>query len=232
MPKEAWPGPISGLSRTMDWILTLLPAGPLFLTFMAAVLVLNLTPGADMTYVIARSISQGREAGLVSALGITAGTFIHTFLAAVGVSALLAASETGFLVVKILGAAFLAYLALRMLLDRSALVPAATPQPLPLGRIFVSATLVNVLNPKVALFVLAFLPQFIDPARGPVWAQILILGILFNASSILVNCAVALAASAARQLLTTSRWAQRLLRGLGAGLMGYLALRLAFSERT
>ena len=173
-------------------MLDFIPDWSRLLPFLVAGLSLNLTPGADMTYVLARSAGQGRGAGAVSALGISAGSLVHSILAAVGVSALLASSATLFSAIQYGGAAFLLYLAWKAW--RGARQPLALQErpAASLGRIFVEGAWTNLLNPKVALFILAFLPQFVDPARGHVIGQMLFLGLLFNIGGTTVNLVVAL----------------------------------------
>ena len=147
--------------------------------FVVAAVVLLVTPGPAVMYIVARSVEQGRGAGLVSALGIHVGTLAHVTAAAFGVSALLASSALAFATVKYLGAAYLVYLGVRKLLERT---PPAAGRPVArrsLGRLFGQGVVVNVLNPKTALFFLAFLPQFVDLARGGVAGQILLLGAIF-----------------------------------------------------
>src|SRR5262245_48763064 len=159
-------------------MMTMLPDVPTLGLFVAAALVLLLTPGPAVLYIVTRSIDQGRRAGLVSALGVHAGTLVHVVGAAAGLSALLMASATVFSAVKYLGAAYLIYLGIRRLRDRTTtLVSAHAAGAPPLRRAFVDGVIVNVLNPKTALFFLAFLPQFVDVARGSVGAQILALGV-------------------------------------------------------
>lgn len=202
------------------------------LPFMAAALALNLTPGADMTYVIARSATQGRAAGLAASFGIAAGAMVHTVLAAIGVSALLQHSETAFLTVKYAGAAYLLYLAWKAI--RSGDVALATDRKLGragLWRVFAEGALTNLLNPKVALFILAFLPQFVDASRGNAVVQILLLGVLFNTSGTIVNGAVACSASAAARAVGNSAAFGRWLNRISALVFVGLALRLALTER-
>jgi threonine/homoserine/homoserine lactone efflux protein len=173
-------------------MLDFIPDWSRLLPFLVAALSLNLTPGADMTYVLARSAGQGRGAGVVSAFGVSAGSLGHSLLAAVGVSALLASSPTLFLAIQYGGAAYLLYLAWKAW--RGARQPLAMEeQPkASLARVFLQGAWTNLLNPKVALFILAFLPQFVDPARGHVIWQMLFLGLLFNIGGTTVNLAVAL----------------------------------------
>lgn len=202
------------------------------LVFLAATLTLNVTPGPDMLYVIARSVGEGRKAGIVSALGIAAGCLVHMVAIAAGLSGLLMAVPFAFEVVKYAGAAYLIYLGLKALLSRNAAaLEAPTVARARLGAIFRQGVVTNVLNPKVALFFLAFLPQFVDPARGPVAPQLVLLGLLFNVSGTLVNVGVAWAASGAghwtKRRLGGSPWFQR---ATGAVFVG-LGLRLALLER-
>jgi threonine/homoserine/homoserine lactone efflux protein len=181
--------------------------------FVAAALVLLLTPGPAVLYIVARSIGQGRRAGLVSMLGVHAGTLVHVACAAAGLSALLAASATAFSAMKYLGAAYLIYLGIRRWRDRSTIVAAEAPAARTLGRAFLDGVVVNVLNPKTALFFLAFLPQFVDAARGGVGSQILALGVLFVLLGLVTDGGYALVAGgAARWLrghprfLASERW--------------------------
>lgn len=209
----------------------LLPPWTLLAPFLVAAFALNLTPGADMTYVLARSLGQGREAGLVSALGIAAGSAIHTVLAAVGLSAVLMHSEAAFTAVKLGGAAYLLWLAFKAVRDGGAAATMSERPPAPLGRIFLEATLTNLLNPKVALFVLAFLPQFVAPEQGHVGLQIVLLGTIFNFGGTAVNVAVALSMSAARSFVLGSSWVRRALAWFSAAVFVGLATRLALAER-
>jgi threonine/homoserine/homoserine lactone efflux protein len=202
------------------------------LPFLAASLALNLTPGADMTYVIARAATQGRAAGLAGSLGIAAGSAVHTVLAAVGVSALLQHSETAFLIVKYAGAAYLLYLAWKAI--RAGDTPPSTERRLGragLWRVFAEGALTNLLNPKVALFILAFLPQFVDPAKGNAAVQILLLGVLFNVGGTTINIVVACFASAAARAIGNSAGFGRWLNRISGLVFVGLAVRLALTER-
>jgi len=168
--------------------------------FVAAALALLLTPGPAVLYIVTRSIDQGRRAGLVSMLGVHAGTLVHIAAASAGVSAVLAASATAFGAVKYLGAAYLVYLGIRRWRHRTpALAPGASP-PRRLGRAFVDGVVVNVLNPKTALFFLAFLPQFVDVSRGRVGMQTLTLGAIFVLLGLVTDGIYALMAG------TATRW--------------------------
>jgi threonine/homoserine/homoserine lactone efflux protein len=198
--------------------------------FMAAGLALNVTPGPDMLYVAARSTSEGRRAGVVSALGIGAGTLVHIAALALGLSALLAAVPLLYDAVRLAGAAYLVWLGLRALLRPAAQSDDAPPPPASLATIFRQGVVTNVLNPKVALFFLAFLPQFVDPARGSAAAQIVALGLLFDTSGTTVNVLVALAASRAGGSLRRGR-AARVLHRVTGGVFLLLGARLALESR-
>lgn len=200
------------------------------LLFLAAGLALNVTPGPDMLYVAARSASEGRPAGVASAFGIAAGTLVHIALVAGGLAALLAAVPVAYTAVRLAGAAYLVYLGLRALLRPAGLTERALA-PASRWAVFRQGVVTNVLNPKVALFFLAFLPQFVDPARGSPALQVLALGLLFNTSGTLVNLAVALGASGASARLRRSDRAARVMeRATGALFVG-LGVRLAVAGR-
>ena len=147
--------------------------------FVVASLALTLVPGPAVLYIVARSVEEGRPAGLVSVLGIGAGGFVHVAFAALGLSALLVSSAAAFAVVKWLGVAYLIYLGIGRLLARDEEEAAVSVGNEPLTRVFSQGVIVNVLNPKTALFFLAFLPQFVDPSRGAVTAQVALLGTTF-----------------------------------------------------
>jgi len=171
-----------------------MPSASNLVAFAAAAFVLIAVPGPNMIYLLARSVSDGRRAGLLSALGIETGTVVHTAAAAIGLSALLASSATAFTVVKYAGAAYLVYLGLRTLMAREDLHTAAGGEP-PTGprHVYRQALLTQVLNPKVAIFFLAFLPQFIDPNR-PAATQILTFGSLLVVMGLAIGTCTALAA--------------------------------------
>ena len=164
-----------------------------FLIFALASLVLNITPGNDMLYVATRSTTQGIKAGIVSALGITAGCLVHLTAAVIGLSAIIAHSAIAFGVIKYLGAAYLFYLGIKALLNKQNIFSInEKTEKKSLSKLFWQGAFTNVLNPKVALFFLAFLPQFIHPENGSPALQILLLGLWFNFSGSLVNIAVAI----------------------------------------
>ncbi len=156
-----------------------MPEPSTFLLFVAATIALLVVPGPAVIFVVTCSVTQGRAAGLVSVLGIHTGSLVHVAAAALGISALLAASATAFSVVKYLGAAYLILLGLQRLLRRRHDEERVEVPPTPPARLYRQGIVVNVLNPKTAIFFLAFLPQFANPARGPVAVQIAVLGICF-----------------------------------------------------
>jgi threonine/homoserine/homoserine lactone efflux protein len=147
--------------------------------FAASALVLLVIPGPAVLYITARAAANGRRAGLVSLLGIHTGTVVHVIAAVAGLSALLVASAAAFTVVKVVGAMYLIYLGVRTVVGPTSTDGRSAPLPRSLRRLYIDGVVVNVLNPKTALFFLAFLPQFVDPDRGLVWTQTLILGLLF-----------------------------------------------------
>jgi threonine/homoserine/homoserine lactone efflux protein len=210
--------------------IALLPEWPVFLSFALAGLALNIVPGADMTFIMAAAARGGRRDGIVAALGIGAGALVHILAAVLGLSALLASSQAAFSVLKWAGAAYLLYLAVSMIRGGGG---GAEGQPLPPSgwRLFRAAALVNLLNPKVALFFLAFLPQFVDPDAAVPALQILFLGLWFDFAGTIVNCIVAVATAQAAVRLREVRWLGRAARLVAATAMGGLAVQLALSER-
>ena len=204
-----------------------MPGIEMVLVFMAAALALNLTPGPDMLYVTARSVSDGRAAGVLSAFGIATGTLVHIAALALGLAALLAAVPLAYDAVRIAGAVYLVVIGIQLIArPRTAALVANLPQSR-LRVIFMQAVVTNVLNPKVALFFLAFLPQFVDRAAGPPVPQILLLGLLFNIQGTLVNVAVALLASRGTNWLRASERRITVLQRATGALFVALGARLA-----
>ena len=200
-----------------------------FGSFAIATLALNLAPGPDMTYVAARSLGQGRRAGLISALGISAGCVFHVAVAAAGVAVLLRAWPQAYTVVRIVGALYLFYLGVGLIgRARSATELTAVAMDSDLA-IFRQGIVTNVLNPKVALFFLAFLPQFVDPSRGWVALQTAGLGAWFITSGTIVNVAVAWLAGSARVLLQ-SRAGRAWFRRASGAILVALGVRLALAR--
>ena len=173
--------------------------------FLLAALILLLTPGPAVLYIIARSMDQGRLAGFVSVLSIESGNSVHVLAATLGLSALLMSSALAFTVVKYLGAAYLIYLGIRRLLSRDQGHEIARLQKQSLRRIYSQGVLVATLNPKTALFFLAFLPQFVDPSTGSITLQFLTLGGLFVLMAIVTDSMYALLASTAGSWLKQNK---------------------------
>jgi threonine/homoserine/homoserine lactone efflux protein len=212
-----------------------MPELPQLLVFMVAGWLLNLTPGPDVLYIVSNAIRSGVRAGMVAALGIVSGCFVHVFAAALGVGALLAASSTAFTALKWAGAAYLVWMGVKLLWSRDASVVALTQvapvlAPADLGRIYRRGFLINVLNPKVALFFLAFVPQFIAPGATDKVAVFLWLGLLFNFNSLPINFGYAwLASWATGRVGAVHRAIHWLDRAAGVMFVGF-GLRLAMFD--
>jgi len=207
-----------------------MPSAETLALFMAAALALNLTPGPDMLYVTARSISDGRAAGVLSAFGIAAGTLVHITALALGLAALLAAVPLAYDAVRIAGAIYLVVIGLQLILRPRTVSDVARLPRSRLRIVFAQAVVTNVLNPKVALFFLAFLPQFVDPAAGAPVPQIVFLGLLFNVQGTLVNVAVALLASRTTHWLRSSERSVAILQRVTGALFVALGARLALAD--
>jgi RhtB (resistance to homoserine/threonine) family protein len=211
--------------------------------FILAGWALNLTPGPDVFYMITHALKSGWRAGAVAAAGITAGCFVHVAAATVGLSAIITASATAFTVIKWIGAAYLVYVGWNMLTSKASAInplanaaePSGLQKPTPAAqasyrKIFMQGFYTNVLNPKVALFFLAFLPQFISPNAAQPWLAFLALGVLFNVNAIPVNLGyVTLAAWVSQRSAALQRGMHWLERAAGALFIGF-GIKLAFSE--
>ncbi len=209
----------------------ILPVEPLtLLAFVPAGLALNLTPGADMMFCLGQGLRAGPRAAMAANLGIATGGMIHTALAALGLGALVAAHPAAFEAIRWLGVAYLLWLALAALRSPLAAEGAAV-EVRPAGRVYFQAMAVNLLNPKVVLFILAFLPQFVDPARA-ILPQFLTLGLVFCLGGLVVNGAVGGFAGSIGQRLARSERLGRWLARVSAGVFGALALRLALIQRS
>lgn len=204
----------------MTDLFTLVPAADLA-TFLIAGIVLNLTPGADVMFATASGLSAGPRAGAAAGVGVGLGGLLHVTLAALGLSALLAAVPSALLALKIAGAAYLLWLAWNAWRAGAPDLPA--PVDLSPARAMWRGFLVNAFNPKVALFILAFLPQFTDPARGPIWQQIALLGVLFMLTGTIITAAYGASAGLFRGAFARH---MRLFNRVAAGMLTYLAVRL------
>jgi threonine/homoserine/homoserine lactone efflux protein len=202
------------------------------LVFLGAGILLNLYPGPDTLYIIGRSLAQGRGAGVCAALGISSGALLHTLLGAFGLSAVLAASASAFTVVKYLGAAYLIYQGIRLILDRSAPAAAQPNGRIRPGllRIYRQGVLTNLLNPKVAVFFLAFLPQFISASSPNKVLSFILLGLIFITTGTVWCVIVALFSSAIASRLHDSGRNTGRLRQINGLLFMLLGLKLAVTE--
>jgi threonine/homoserine/homoserine lactone efflux protein len=199
------------------------------LLFVTGAIILLVIPGPAVLCVVSRSISHGRPAGLVSAMGTAVGTLFHVAAATLGLSALLVSSALAFEFVKYIGAAYLIYLGIRVLRSGGMDVQHAIADQLRLRSVFGQGLLVNLLNPKTALFFLAFLPQFVDPARGHATLQILQLGVLFALMGWLSDSAWALLAGTLASRLRGSAPLRSVQRNVSGGALIALGLASAFS---
>lgn len=201
-----------------------------FWLFVISGILLNLVPGPDSLYIAARSASQGFKAGSVAAFGIGAGTFVHISAAAFGLSAILASSAMAFTVVKVLGCIYLLYMGFAMALSHQQHQLQTKLSASKYSKIFRQGFLTNSLNPKVALFFLAFVPQFIDAAEPNKALAFVVLGLVFNLNAMIWGHILAWLSASISQRLHTSRraktWLNRILGGVFAG----FGVRLAFSE--
>jgi threonine/homoserine/homoserine lactone efflux protein len=205
--------------------------GSTLVAFLVSVVAIVVVPGPAQVLVLSRVASEGRRAGVVTTLGLNTGTLVHTVAAALGVSAVLATSATAFTVVKVVGAAYLVFLGVRTWRAGDTSATLTVRPPVSGWRLFTSGLITGVLNPKVALFFLAFLPQFVHPERGWVITQFLVLGLLVAVVGVCFDCVLSWTAHAAAGRFTGAarfaRWRQRI---SGTVLVG-LGLRLALVER-
>jgi threonine/homoserine/homoserine lactone efflux protein len=197
--------------------------------FAGAAVALLVVPGPAVLYIVTQSIEHGRGAGLVSMLGVQAGALVHVAAAALGLSALLVQSSVAFNVVKYAGAAYLIFLGLRKLLARERFETTGERPPRRLDRLFAQGVVVNVLNPKTALFFFAFLPQFVDVSAGSVGLQIALLGVVFILIAIVSDGLYALAAGTASDRLRGSRVFVRAERWVSGTVLVALGVTAAFS---
>lgn len=212
--------------------MSLLPDPAAFAVFLTASIVISITPGPDLTYVFARGLAHGSRAGLVSVAGIVSGLVVHTLLVALGLAALVAESDTAFDVIRYVGAAYLLWMGYRLIRSRAGLAENGPPDTSRWATIYLQGLLTNLLNPKILLFFLAFLPQFADPTRGSVGLQIAILGGILIACGLVALTSTALASGSLRRLLARHPLWLRIQNIVTGSLMIALAAHLlAFGRR-
>ncbi|MDY0385097.1 LysE family translocator [Trichlorobacter sp.] len=208
-----------------------MPATETLLAFFLASLVLAVAPGPDNLFVLTQAALRGRSAGLAVTLGLCTGLLVHTTAVALGLAALFAASALAFTLLKLCGAGYLLWLAWQAWRASSTSIRTAPEDQLSGWQLYRRGILMNITNPKVSVFFLAFLPQFADPARGPLTQQLLLLGAIFMVATILVFGGIALLAGMLGAWLTRSPGLQRIMNRLTATVFVGLALKLALSER-
>jgi len=204
----------------------LLPTLPVFLSYVAAVILLTFTPGPDMTLFLSKTVSQSRLAGFAAYGGAATGLFVHTVLVALGLSALLVASATAFTALKVAGALYLLWLAVEAVRRGSSFAMPDGGRRESVRSIYVKGLLVNLLNPKIIVFFITFLPQFVSPSDPDAPAQLFVLGVLFVLVATPFNAAIILFAGAIAAFLKRSRVATRVVDYLFAGVLGGFAVKL------
>ncbi|WP_008191416.1 MAG: LysE family translocator [Labrenzia sp.] len=208
-----------------------LPSFSVLVAFTAAALVLTITPGPDMTLFMSKTLTQGRKAGIAAVLGATTGLIIHTILAAIGISALLAASATAFTVLKFVGAAYLIWLAIQALRKGTSItLEAAESKTQPFRRVWLQGLGVNILNPKIVLFFVTFLPQFVSASDPHATAKLLFFGGYFVLLGMPICVLMVLGAGAFSRFLKSSPTFMRAFDWLFAGIMGTFALKLLVAK--
>ena len=199
--------------------------------FLAAVLLLMITPGPDMVFVTANALGGGRKAGLASLMGVATGAYIHIMAAALGLSTILMASDFIFNVVRFAGAAYIAWVGFCFLRSKSSFQKIDTAKRKPLISIYRQGVLTNLLNPKAALFTVSFVPQFVSADIGPIWQQTMILGLLIVAVMILVELPIVLASGKFAELIVTNATAADRLGKLIGFVLLALAAYVAFARK-
>ncbi len=208
-----------------------MPDPHMLLLFFASSLLLGLAPGPDNLFVMAQSAQHGRKAGLLVTLGLCTGLLVHTSAVAFGLAAVFRASELAFTVLKFVGAGYLLYLAWQAFRATASDAGAALVGSANVRRLYLRGIVMNVTNPKVSIFFLAFLPQFTDPARGAIAPQVLVLGAIFIVATILVFGSISLLAGSLGERFRRSATAQKLLNWAAGSIFAGLAVRLAIAER-
>lgn len=206
------------------------------LAFSALAIVVIVIPGPSVLFIVGRALQHGRGPALLSVVGNTGGEIVHAVLVAVGIGAVIAASATAFVVLKVVGGLYLIYLGIQAIRHRHEGLAAsdgtvAEIAPASGRRVMTESFVVGVTNPKTLVFVAAVLPQFVDPARGPAWAQIMLLGLLFAAIALLCDGTYALLASGARAWIARSPQRMARIRATGGAMMAALGVALLASRR-
>ena len=207
-----------------------MPSASAIALFCRASVALAVVPGPAVTYIVTQSIDKGRRAGLVSALGVASGGLVHVAAATVGLSALIASSATAFTTVKLVGAVYLIVIGVRRILSREEDTEVQVA-PTPHRRLYAQGVVVNVLNPKTALFFLAFLPQFVDASSGSIPAQVAFLGVLFAAIALTTDTMYALLADLLAGKLRRSGTGAKLRRWVSGGIFIALGVTAATARR-
>jgi threonine/homoserine/homoserine lactone efflux protein len=218
------------LASNPEGIVRPVPAFSTIALFAVASLALAVVPGPAVTYIVTQTVDKGRRAGITSAFCVSSGGLVHDAAATVGLSALIASSATAFTAVKLVGAVYLIAVGLRRILSGDETV--AETQPMPLQRVYAQGVVVNVLNPKTALFFLAFLPQFVDPHRGSFALQVALLGCLFVVIALTSDLTYALLAAALAGRIRSSGRAARIRRYLTGGIFVVLGATAATAHRS
>ena len=209
-----------------------MPSLETLLIFTLAALAMNISPGPSNLYVMSRSLTQGTSAGLIAAAGLATGSLFHVTVTSLGLAAILQYSPLAFTVMKLAGAGYLIFLGLKMLLTKSAaLSPDALLPKKPLARVFRESCVVEILNPKTALFFLAFLPQFADPNAGPLAPQLLLLGCIVTLTAIPCDAVVAILSGKAAALLRRRPIFQKLQNWISGSVLIGLGATIALSRR-
>ena len=207
-----------------------IPETPVLLAYIVAVVALALTPGPDMTLHLGKAIGQSRMAGVAAFVGTSSGLVVHSVLIAVGLSALLAASVTAFTILKVVGAAYLVFLAWQALRHGSAFTVGGRTAPASLGRVYLQGLACNLLNPKIIVFFVTFLPQFVSPNDPHAAGKLLFLGLMFVVASTPISLGLIWSAGSISGFLKRSQKVTRAVDFLFAGVMGAFAVRLILAQ--
>lgn len=200
------------------------------LSFLGVAILLTLSPGPDILFVIAQSISQNKQAGIITALGLCSGLLVHITAASLGISAIVYQSAIAFTIVKYSGAAYLLYLAWQSFRDKEATFLTGDQKPLQFGLLYKKGIFMNLLNPKVSLFFLALLPQFVNKTGGHVPMQMLFLGLIFMIQALAIFVLVSVLSEKIRRLLLSQPFIARKINVIKGTLLGIIGLQIAFSK--